>query len=240
MGTFGLAVGCLGLAGGPAYLAWWPFRLDRQLLADLSSGAGEPRGGSIWRDPHVQRQLLAVHLDDSTAAATRSPQAVRRTIELLTAGLAPGASVLDLGCGPGRYTRQLADDGFDVTGVDFNRASIEYARRTSGDISATSRPTTPGPARGPVRPCDPHLLGLRHAPTRRAARPAPRRLQAVAARWSTGARLPGCEGDRPTSAVPRLGGVGNRAGSGRLVPTWCSSRRPSIPWCWHSGSGTRC
>ena len=103
--------------------------LDPHLLADLSSGSGELRGGSIWRDPHIQRQLLAVHLDDSTAAATRSPKAVRRTIELMTAGLAPGASVLDLGCGPGRYAQQLADDGFDVTGVDFNSASIEYARQ---------------------------------------------------------------------------------------------------------------
>jgi SAM-dependent methyltransferase len=103
--------------------------LDPNLLADLSSGVGEPCGGSIWRDPHIQRQLLAVHLDDSTAAATRSPDAVRRTIDLLTAGLAPGASVLDLGCGPGRYAQQLADEGFDVTGVDFNRASIEYARQ---------------------------------------------------------------------------------------------------------------
>jgi SAM-dependent methyltransferase len=103
--------------------------LDPHLLADLSSGSGEHSGGSIWRDPHIQRQLLAVHLDDSTTAATRSPEAVRRTIDLLTAGLAPGASVLDLGCGPGRYAQQLADDGFDVTGVDFNRASIEYARQ---------------------------------------------------------------------------------------------------------------
>jgi SAM-dependent methyltransferase len=102
--------------------------LDLEMLAALSGGSGEPRGGSIWRDPHIQRQLLVAHLDDSTAAATRSPQAVRRTIALLTAGLAPGASVLDLGCGPGLYAQQLADDGFDVTGVDVNRASIEYAR----------------------------------------------------------------------------------------------------------------
>jgi SAM-dependent methyltransferase len=103
--------------------------LDPHLLAELAGDPGGSSGGSIWRDPHVQRQLLAVHLDDSTVAATRSPEAVRRTLELLTDGLAPGASVLDLGCGPGRYAQQLADDGFDVTGVDFNGASIEHARR---------------------------------------------------------------------------------------------------------------
>jgi SAM-dependent methyltransferase len=112
----------------PAYGDQVAVFVDPDLLADLSSGTSEPCGGSIWRDPHIQQQLLAAHLDDSTAAATRSPQAVRRTVELLTAGLAPGASVLDLGCGPGRYAQQLADDGFAVTGVDVNRASIEYAR----------------------------------------------------------------------------------------------------------------
>lgn len=113
----------------PAYRDQVAISLDPHLLADLSSGSAEPRGGSIWRDPHIQRQLLAAHLDDSTAAATRSPQAVRRTIDLLSAGLSPAAAVLDLGCGPGLYTQQLADDGFDVTGVDFNGASIEHARK---------------------------------------------------------------------------------------------------------------
>jgi SAM-dependent methyltransferase len=103
--------------------------IDPNLLADLAADPGGASGGSIWRDPHVQRQLLAVHLDDSTAAATRSPEAVRRTLDLVTAGLSPGASVLDLGCGPGRYAQQLADDGFDVTGVDFNGASIDHARQ---------------------------------------------------------------------------------------------------------------
>lgn len=106
-----------------------PISLEPHVLADLASGSGGAIGGSIWRDPHVQRQLLAAHLDDSTTAATRSPQAVRRTLELVTAGLAPGASVLDLGCGPGRYSQQLADVGFDVTGVDFNGASIGHARQ---------------------------------------------------------------------------------------------------------------
>lgn len=103
--------------------------VDPHLLADLAAGAGEPSGGSIWRDPHIQRQLVGIHLDDSTAAATRNPPAVQRTIDLVTAGLPPGAAVLDLGCGPGLYTQQLADNGFDVTGVDFNGASIEYARQ---------------------------------------------------------------------------------------------------------------
>jgi SAM-dependent methyltransferase len=102
--------------------------LDPKSLEELQSGADLGPGGSIWRDPHVQRQLLATHLDDSTTAATRGPEAVQRTIALLTDGVRAGAAVLDLGCGPGLYAQQLADAGFDVTGVDMNAASIEYAR----------------------------------------------------------------------------------------------------------------
>lgn len=106
--------------------------VDTQVLGELAADAqGEP-GGSIWRDPHVQRELLATHLDQSTTAATRSAEAVARTVGLLADGLGPGASVLDLGCGPGIYCRALASRGLDVTGIDMNAASIEYARSLGG------------------------------------------------------------------------------------------------------------
>ena len=42
--------------------------------------------------------------------------------------LPPGASVLDVGCGTGYFTRRLASDGFDVTGVDASAEMIDYAR----------------------------------------------------------------------------------------------------------------
>ena len=42
--------------------------------------------------------------------------------------LPPGASVLDVGCGTGYFTRRLASDGFDVTGVDASAEMIGYAQ----------------------------------------------------------------------------------------------------------------
>ena len=42
--------------------------------------------------------------------------------------LAPGASVLDVGCGSGYFTRRLAADGFAVTGLDVSPETVRYAQ----------------------------------------------------------------------------------------------------------------
>jgi len=48
-------------------------------------------------------------------------------IELLD--LAPGARVLDAGCGLGRFVAALADNGIDAVGVDISRIAIAEAQR---------------------------------------------------------------------------------------------------------------
>ncbi|MCB0570654.1 MAG: class I SAM-dependent methyltransferase [Phaeodactylibacter sp.] len=45
----------------------------------------------------------------------------------------PGARVMDLACGKGRYSRHLASKGFDVTGLDLSEQSIRYARQFEQD-----------------------------------------------------------------------------------------------------------
>jgi trans-aconitate methyltransferase len=40
----------------------------------------------------------------------------------------PGARVLDLGCGTGRHAALLADDGFEVVGIDLDEAMLARAR----------------------------------------------------------------------------------------------------------------
>ena len=41
----------------------------------------------------------------------------------------PGALMLDLGCGKGRHSKQLASKGFDVTGIDLASSSILAAKK---------------------------------------------------------------------------------------------------------------
>ena len=48
-------------------------------------------------------------------------------------GLTPGARVLDVPCGAGRWSVQLAAMGYDVTGVDLSRELIETAKETAAD-----------------------------------------------------------------------------------------------------------
>jgi 2-polyprenyl-3-methyl-5-hydroxy-6-metoxy-1,4-benzoquinol methylase len=56
-----------------------------------------------------------------------------------TAGLGPGADawrgadVLEIGCGTGQLTRQLAGRGFSLTAIDIGPAMVEAARRNSAD-----------------------------------------------------------------------------------------------------------
>lgn len=83
---------------------------------------------NIWTDPYIQQQMLKKHLDLQSDEASRKEESVLKVIDfILQHTKKSGNHLLDLGCGPGLYTSLLADKGYIVTGVDFNRASIEYA-----------------------------------------------------------------------------------------------------------------
>lgn len=48
----------------------------------------------------------------------------------------PPAAMLDIGCGQGRHANRLAARGYQVTGIDLNRAALEKARqRAQGQVT---------------------------------------------------------------------------------------------------------
>lgn len=56
-------------------------------------------------------------------------------LEMFAARLAPGARVLDFGCGPGVHTKWLLDAGFDVVALDGSAGlAAEAHKRTGLDI----------------------------------------------------------------------------------------------------------
>lgn len=85
----------------------------------------------FWDDEHVSKGLLRAHLDPDVEAASRSGVFMDRSVEWI-AEVAPAAEfnrVLDLGCGPGLYAERLTKKGYHVTGIDFSKRSIDYAKR---------------------------------------------------------------------------------------------------------------
>ena len=80
-----------------------------------------------WFDGFFEEEWLdeiALHLPDE---GTQSQ--VDFVVERL--GLEPGARILDVACGHGRHSLELARRGFRVTGVDLSPRSLELARKAA-------------------------------------------------------------------------------------------------------------
>jgi SAM-dependent methyltransferase len=90
-----------------------------------------PHLAPFWDDPHIGQSMLAAHLDPEREAASRPHARIDREVAWILnhLDLAPGAPVLDLGCGPGLYCTRLARHGMRVTGVDFSPVALEHARK---------------------------------------------------------------------------------------------------------------
>lgn len=87
----------------------------------------------MWTDPYIGKHLLEAHIDPSHDAASRKPESVYRTLDWIGGRIEIGASVLDLGCGPGLYTSELSRRGYSVTGYDFSKNSLSYAEKVAND-----------------------------------------------------------------------------------------------------------
>jgi SAM-dependent methyltransferase len=82
----------------------------------------------LWTRPHIARQMLACHLDQDNYLASRPIAVIEEIVDWLDGELSlAGKRICDLGCGPGLYSKRLAQRGADVTGVDFSTTAIAYA-----------------------------------------------------------------------------------------------------------------
>lgn len=102
--------------------------MDR--IRELERPAPFAAGAELWNDPHISGEMLKAHLAPDTDAASYRPETIAAICRHLpdAMGLKNGASIADLGCGPGLYARELCGQGFAVTGIDRSEGSIRYAR----------------------------------------------------------------------------------------------------------------
>ena len=84
--------------------------------------------GHHWFEP-IAEHLGTAYLRYAFTKGTR--QEVDAIIGWL--GLQPGMRVLDVGCGPGRHSRELAARGHAVVGIDISQVFIDEARAGAPD-----------------------------------------------------------------------------------------------------------
>ena len=83
-----------------------------------------------WDDPDFSRRMLAEHLTQAHDLASRRLSIIDQHVRWIHHAILheQPAKLLDLGCGPGFYSRRLSALGHMCTGIDFSPASIAYAR----------------------------------------------------------------------------------------------------------------
>ena len=87
----------------------------------------------FWDNEHISKMMLKAHLNPNWDAASRKPETIEATCNWLrsTLNYQAGAQLLDLGSGPGLYTSKFHAQGLSVTGIDYSRRSIAYAKEQS-------------------------------------------------------------------------------------------------------------
>lgn len=84
----------------------------------------------LWNDEHISRKMLAYHLNPDAEAASRNKAFIDQSTEWMIDhfNITERSKVADFGCGPGLYTTAFAKAGATVTGLDFSKRSIKYAK----------------------------------------------------------------------------------------------------------------
>lgn len=90
---------------------------------------------NFWDDEHISKNLLEAHLNRDWDAGSRKYETIKKTCRWLVEvlGLKKGMKLIDLGCGPGLYCSELYKYGLQITGVDYAKRSIEYAKKYAED-----------------------------------------------------------------------------------------------------------
>ncbi|MCI5194485.1 MAG: class I SAM-dependent methyltransferase [Candidatus Electrothrix sp. AU1_5] len=87
----------------------------------------------LWTDEHTSKQMLSYHLNGDIDVSSRNAEFIKRSVDWIAAqfNIGKDTRIADFGCGPGLYATALARHGAKVTGIDFSRSSIDYAKEVA-------------------------------------------------------------------------------------------------------------
>ncbi len=87
----------------------------------------------LWTDEYTSKQMLTYHLQEDVDISSRNIEFINRSVQWIVSNfqVKEGTQVADFGCGPGLYSNRFARFGAEVTGIDFSKNSIQYAREVA-------------------------------------------------------------------------------------------------------------
>ncbi|MBN1613373.1 MAG: methyltransferase domain-containing protein [Deltaproteobacteria bacterium] len=87
----------------------------------------------LWDDEHTSQRMLSFHLNEEIDVSSRNARFIDQSVEWIASRFDIGSetTIADFGCGPGLYAERLARKQAKVTGIDFSRRSIQYARESA-------------------------------------------------------------------------------------------------------------
>ncbi|UDQ97513.1 class I SAM-dependent methyltransferase [Lentisphaerota bacterium WC36G] len=85
----------------------------------------------LWTDEHTVQKMLSYHLNDAIEASSRGSTFIDKSVDWICSyfKVSNETQIADFGCGPGLYSQRLSAKGANVTGIDFSKNSLEYAKK---------------------------------------------------------------------------------------------------------------
>jgi 2-polyprenyl-3-methyl-5-hydroxy-6-metoxy-1,4-benzoquinol methylase len=87
----------------------------------------------LWANEHTSKQMLDYHLNEAIDVSSRNKGFIERSVGWIVSqfGVDHTTEIADFGCGPGLYSKRLAEQGAKVTGIDFSENSLRYANEVA-------------------------------------------------------------------------------------------------------------
>ncbi|MEA1983782.1 MAG: class I SAM-dependent methyltransferase [Campylobacterota bacterium] len=88
---------------------------------------------ALWADEYTSKQMLEYHLNPDIDVSSRNKKFIEKSSQWIMEEFKLNAKsrICDFGCAVGLYTSVFVKSGAKVTGIDFSKSSIEYAREVA-------------------------------------------------------------------------------------------------------------